>query len=334
MKKILVTGGAGFIGSEFIRKSVNKGWDIAVIDDLAYAGDRERLREIGDKFTFFKKNICDKKAVARIFKNEKPDIVVHFAAESHVDRSIQSSEPFIKANVEGTQVMLDSARAAGVEKFVHISTDEVYGDIEKGQFFEHTAFNPSSPYSASKAAADLLVRSYVRTFKFPAVILRPSNNYGPWQYPEKFIPVIIYKALNNEKIPVYGKGLNVREWMHVSDCVNAVFKVISKGKTGEAYNIGSGNEKKNIEVAERILDILDKPRTLIEFVADRPGHDIRYSLNAEKVQRETGWKPVISFDRGIEQTVSWYKEHAYWLNKKIVFLRAYWKKVYKKPNRN
>ncbi len=327
--KLLVTGGAGFIGSEFIRQAVRRGFAAAVIDKLSYAGDTLRMAEARSACSFFRADICDARAVEMIFKKERPDVVLHFAAETHVDRSILSSEAFIRTNVQGTQVLLDAAKKAGIRKFIHISTDEVYGDIHAGRFFEHTPFNPSSPYSSSKAAADLLVRSYVRTFGFPAVILRPSNNYGPWQYPEKFIPVIIYKALHNEKIPVFAKGLNVREWLYVSDCAEAIMKAVQKARPGAVYNVGSGNERKNIEVARNILDILGKPYSLIEFVADRPGHDFRYSLNFTRIQEDLGWRPGTSFENGLVQTVGWYVKHMNWLERKVVYLKEYWKKVYK-----
>ncbi len=329
-KKLIITGAAGFIGSEFARQAVAKGYKVTVIDNLSYAGDMARLLPLKHKITFCKADICDRKKVAACFAKEKPSLVAHFAAESHVDRSILGSDEFIESNVKGTMVMLDCSRQAGVERFVHVSTDEVYGDIEKGQFFETTPFNPSSPYSASKAAADLLVKSYVRTFKFPALTVRPSNNYGPWQYPEKFVPVIIYKALHDEKIPVYGRGINVREWLYVSDCASAVLRVMERGRIGEAYNIGSGNERRNIDVAKTILDILGKPHSLIEFVQDRPGHDIRYSLNFNKIKKELSWKPAMPFEKGMRETVAWYEKNARWMTQKREFLTRYWKQVYKK----
>lgn len=328
--KLLVTGGAGFIGSEFVRQVIKRGYKVIVVDKLTYAADLERLKEVEGKYTFYNADICNKNKIGKIFQQEKPDQVVHFAAESHVDRSILDSDEFIKTNIQGTQILLDKAKKAGIEKFIHISTDEVYGDIIKGQFYETTPLNPSSPYSASKAAGDLLVKSYMRTFQFPAIIVRPSNNYGPWQYPEKFIPVIIYKALKNEKIPVYGKGLNVREWLYVSDCSEAINKVLRKGKIGETYNVGSGNERKNIDVVKKILDVLGKPHTLIEFVQDRPGHDMRYSLNFTKLKKEISWTPKVSFDKGVQETVNWYRSNSDWLEEKVNYLKNYWKKVYKK----
>lgn len=328
--KILVTGGAGFIGSEFVYQAVNEGYKIIVVDKLTYAGDMERLRDVNGKFEFYKTDICNVKKIREIFKQHKPDVVVHFAAETHVDRSILGSTQFIKTNIMGTQNLLDAARETDVKRFIHISTDEVYGEIEKGQFHETSPFNPSSPYSASKAAGDLLVKSYVRTFDFPGIIVRPSNNYGPWQYPEKFIPVIIYKALNNEKIPVYGKGLNVREWLYVSDCANAILTVMENGKIGEAYNVGSGFEKRNIDVAKAVLDVLKKPHSIIEFVKDRPGHDYRYSLDFSKIQKELNWNPAVKFEEGITETVNRYKKDFDWLENKVKYLRNYWKRVYRK----
>ncbi|MCM8813994.1 MAG: GDP-mannose 4,6-dehydratase, partial [Candidatus Omnitrophica bacterium] len=232
-KKILMSGAAGFIGSEAVRQAVAAGYAVSVIDCLSYAGDRRRLADVQNKITFYKKSICSKRDVEAIIKTERPRAIIHFAAETHVDRSILGSDAFIQTNIVGTQVLLDAARAAGVERFVHVSTDEVYGDIEKGQFYETTPLNPSSPYSSSKAAADLLIKSYMRTFGFPGIIVRPSNNYGPWQYPEKFMPVIIYKASQNEKIPVYGKGINVREWLYVADCAAGILRALEKGRIGE-----------------------------------------------------------------------------------------------------
>lgn len=328
-KKIIVTGGAGFIGSEFVRQAVKNGYKTTVIDNLSYAGDLERIKEVKTKITFQNADICDKKKIDNILKKEKVSSIIHFAAESHVDRSILNADIFLKTNIIGTQVLLDASKKYGVEKFVLLSTDEVYGEIEKGEFFERSQIKPNSPYSVSKAASDLLVQAYIRTYGFPGIIVRPSNNYGPWQYPEKFVPVIIYKALNNEKIPVYGKGINIREWLYVSDCANAIMAILNKGKTGEIYNIGSGNERKNIEVVSHILSILKKPANLIEFVKDRPGHDIRYSLNFDKIKKEMGWEPKIDFKNGMELTVSWFKNNYPWLEGRVKFTKNYWKKVYK-----
>ena len=328
-KKILVTGGAGFICSEFVRQAIDRKYQIVVVDKLSYAGDLARLKDIKGKFQFCKTDIADKKALFRILQKEKIPAVVHFAAESHVDRSILDASDFIRTNVEGTQCLLQACQQAGIEKFIHLSTDEVYGEIEKGAFREDSPLKPNSPYSASKAAADFFVQAFIRTYQFPAVILRPSNNYGPGQYPEKFIPVIIYKALRNEKVPVYAHGENIREWLHIADCSRAVMTALERGKVGEAYNIGSGNERKNIHVVKAILKILNKPEELIAFVQDRPGHDLRYALNFNKIQHELGWRPQIDFESGLPLTVAWYQKNFRWLESKVKFLHNYWKQVYK-----
>ena len=329
--KLLVTGGAGFIGSEFVRQAVSLGIETVIVDKLTYAGDLERLKEVNGKFQFYKADIQNREFMEYIFQKEKPDVVVHWAAESHVDRSILDASPFIDTNVRGTQVLLDVAKEEDVELFVNIATDEVYGELGKeGQFFEDTPLNPNSPYSVSKASADMLGRAYFRTYGLPVITVRPSNNYGWWQYPEKLIPVVILKALYNEPIPVYGTGENVREWLFVSDCAEAVFKIVEKGKPGEIYNVGSGEERKNIDVVRSILRILDKPESLISFVEDRPGHDFRYSLNTQKVEREIGWKARTKFEEGIEKTVKWYLENIDWVLRKLDYLRDYWKKVYRK----
>jgi dTDP-glucose 4,6-dehydratase len=260
----------------------------------------------------------------------KPHIIVNFAAETHVDRSILDGQIFLQTNILGTQVLLEAAREYSVEKFVHVSTDEVYGDIEKGQFYETTPFSPNSPYSVSKASADMLVSAYARTYNLPINIIRASNNYGPWQYPEKLLPVVIYKALTDQKIPVYGQGLNIREWLYVSDCARAVMAVMEKGVLGEAYNVGSGDEKRNIDVVKAVLKILNKPQNLIEFVKDRPGHDFRYSLNCAKIRKQLGWKPQYKFEQGLIDTVSWYQQNTAWLDLKVKHLKTYWSKVYQK----
>jgi len=329
MKKIIVTGGAGFIGSEFVRQALGRGFKVIVLDSISYAGDKNRLRDISQKIVFHKMSINNISAVNAVIKKEKPAYIVHFAAETHVDRSILDGQIFLKTNIIGTQVLLEAAHEYGIEKFIHISTDEVYGDIEKGQFFEDTPFKPSSPYSVSKASADMLVSAYARTYKLPINIIRASNNYGPWQYPEKLLPVVIYKVRNDQKIPVYGKGLNIREWLYVEDCARAVMTVMEKGKIGEAYNVGSGIEKCNIDVVKAVLKYLGKPETLIEFVKDRPGHDFRYSLNCDKLRKQLGWKPQYDFEKGLAQTIKWYVTNERWLNKKVSYLKEYWGKVYK-----
>lgn len=312
IRKILVTGAAGFIGSEFARQAVRSGFRVIVIDKLTYAGDLKRLDEIKGRYTFYKCDICDSGRVNLIFKKERPEGVVNFSAETHVDRSIKDATHFIGTNIEGVRVLLEASRGYGVRRFVQISTDEVYGEIQKGNFSETSPLCPNSPYSATKAAADLLIKSYIRTYKFPAMILRPSNNYGPWQYPEKLIPVIINNAIEGRKVPIYSKGLNVREWLYVSDCARAVLFLLNKGRIGEIYNIGSGHKEKNIDVARRILRALGKPFALIEFVKDRPGHDWRYALDSSKIRR-LGWRPAISFERGIEETAAWNTANHRWL---------------------
>jgi dTDP-glucose 4,6-dehydratase len=317
-KRLLVTGGAGFIGSEFVRQGVTRGYRIAVLDKLSYAGDRERLKSAEDRLTFYTVDITERESVAEVFKKEKPDIVVHWAAESHVDRSIVDASPFLDTNVKGTQVLLDISRQYEISRFINISTDEVYGDLkEDGQFLETTPLNPSSPYSVSKASADMLGRAYHRTYGLPVITVRPSNNYGPWQYPEKLIPVVILKALSDQKVPVYAKGENVREWLYVSDCAEAVFETVEKGRAGEVYNIGSGEEKRNIDVVKTILKILGKSEDLIAFVRDRPGHDYRYSLNSTRIYEQLAWKIKVNFSEGIEKTVKWYVDNMEWVRRKI-----------------
>ncbi len=327
--KILVTGGAGFIGSEFVRQAVRCGLKVCVVDKLTYAGDLERLKEVRDEISFYRADVTNREFLEHIFERERPEAVVHWAAESHVDRSLLDATPFIEANIKGTQVLLDLARRYPLTKFINISTDEVYGELgPRGHFTEESPLNPNSPYSVSKAAADMLGRAYFRSYGVPVVTVRPSNNYGPWQYPEKLIPVVILKALHDEKIPVYGTGENVREWLYVADCARAVLTILERGNPGEIYNVGSGEERKNIEVVRAILDILGKPHSLIEFVKDRPGHDFRYSLDFGKIKRELGWEPEVDFSRGLEETVNWYLAHRGWVEEKLKFLRTYWERVY------
>jgi len=326
---MLITGGAGFIGSEFVRQAVRKGHQVAVVDKLTYAGDLERLNEVRKDITFYKADISNQEFIEHIFEKENPEVIVHFAAESHVDRSLLDPYPFISSNVLGTQVLLEVSKAKGVELFVNMSTDEVYGDLGKeGTFTEESPLKPNSPYSTTKASADMLGRAYYRSFGLPVVTIRASNNYGPWQYPEKFVPVIILKALHDEKIPVYGDGTNVREWLYVTDCAEGIMAAIDRGKAGEIYNKGSKEEKQNIEVAKAILKLLGKGEELIEFVKDRPGHDFRYSLDTTKAKRELGWEAKTSFDEGLKKTVEWYMEHLKWAQDKVAYLNDYWKRVY------
>jgi len=327
--RMLITGGAGFIGSEFVRQAVSKGHQVAVVDKLTYAGDLERLSEVRKDITFYKADISNQEFIEHIFEKENPEVVVHFAAESHVDRSLLDPYPFISSNVLGTQVLLEVSKAKGVELFVNMSTDEVYGDLGKeGSFTEESPLKPNSPYSTTKASADMLGRAYYRSFGLPVITIRASNNYGPWQYPEKFVPVIILKTLHDEKIPVYGDGTNVREWLYVTDCAEGIMAAIDRGKAGDIYNIGSKEEKQNIEVAKAILKLLGKGEELIEFVKDRPGHDFRYSLDTTKAKRELGWEAKTSFDEGLKKTVEWYIEHLKWAQDKVAYLNDYWKRVY------
>lgn len=316
IRKLLVTGAAGFIGSAFARLAVKRGYDLVIVDKLSYAGDIERLREIRGKYRFHKADIANAKKIDSFFAKEKPDAVVHFAAESHVDRSINSALPFMETNVKGTYVLLEAARSTKVSKFVHVSTDEIYGEIEHGSFTEDSPIKPNSPYSATKAAADLLIGSYIRTYGFPATIVRPCNNYGPWQYPEKLIPLAISMLISGKKVPVYGQGLNVREWLYVDDCAEGLLKVLEKGKAGSIYNLGSGQEKRNIDVVKALIKETGAPQDSFEFVKDRPGHDFRYSLDSTRLINEIGWRPKVAFEVGITATVRWFLNNKKWLLEK------------------
>lgn len=316
MKKLLVTGGAGFIGSNFIRYMLNKYDDYKIVnlDLLTYAGNLENLKDIEDNtnYEFIKGNITNIELVDNIVSNDI-DYIINFAAESHVDRSIENPSIFIKTNMMGTQVLLDASKKYNIEKYIQISTDEVYGSLEEtGYFTEETPLAPNSPYSASKAGADLLVRSYHETFNLPVNITRCSNNYGPYQFPEKLIPLIIANAYENKNLPVYGDGLNIRDWLHVEDHCSAIDSVLHKGKMGKIYNIGGNNEKTNIEIVKLILEKLDKPESLIQYVKDRRGHDKRYAIDSSKIQNELGWNPNYTFETGIEKTAMWYLDNIDW----------------------
>ncbi len=314
-KCFLITGGLGFIGSNFIRQTL-KNYDCTIVnlDKVTYAGNPDNLRDIENdkRYSFVKGDICDTEIVSHAMENA--DIVVHFAAESHVDRSILSGAEFVRTNVLGTHTLLENALKNDIEKFIHISTDEVYGSIEKGSFKETDMLDPSSPYSASKAGSDLIAHSYFRTHGLPVVITRCTNNFGLYQYPEKLIPLFITNLLENKKVQVYGTGMNVRDWIYVLDHCRAIDFIIGKGKSGEIYNIGSGNETKNIEITEKILGILEKDKSEIEFVKDRKGHDLRYSLDFSKIKR-LGWKPVYDFRAALSETVDWYRKNSWWWKK-------------------
>lgn len=313
--KVLVTGGAGFIGANFIKHLLvsHPGLGIVNFDKLTYAGNMDNLTDIRGSagYVFVRGDIMSHEDVALAMKGV--DAVVHFAAESHVDRSITGPEIFTQTNVLGTQILLDHARENGVHKFVHVSTDEVYGSLGKeGAFTETTPLSPNSPYSASKAGSDLMALAYHHTFGFPAVVTRCSNNYGPCQFPEKLIPLMIMNALENKPLPVYGDGLNVRDWLYVEDHCRAIDAVLQRGRPGEVYNIGGNNEWRNIDIVKRILKELGKPEHLISFVQDRLGHDRRYAIDAAKIQRELGWEPQVPFDAGIKTTIAWYLSHPDW----------------------
>lgn len=314
--KLLVTGGAGFIGSNFVLYMLkhHPDYEIVNIDALTYAGNLENLKSIENnpKHSFIKVDITDAQAIDQLMQ-QGIDVVVNFAAESHVDRSILEPEVFVKTNVLGTQVLLDAAKKYNVTKFVQVSTDEVYGSLgETGLFTEETPLQPNSPYSASKAGGDLLVRAYHETFDLPVNITRCSNNYGPYQFPEKLIPLMISRALSDQQLPVYGDGLNIRDWLYVEDHCSAIDLVIHQGKLGEVYNIGGNNERTNVHIVKTVLEELGKPEALISYVQDRPGHDRRYGIDPTKTMNELGWKPKHSFETGIKETIRWYLDNEEW----------------------
>ena len=340
--KILVTGGAGFIGSAVVRHIINDTQDSVInVDKLTYAGNLESLESVANnpRYAFAQVDICDKAVLERVFNQHQPDAVMHLAAESHVDRSIDSAGEFINANIIGTYTLLEVARVYwnGLEeekkanfRFHHISTDEVYGDLEgtTSLFTETTSYSPSSPYSASKAASDHLVRAWLRTYGLPTIVTTCSNNYGPYHFPEKLIPLMILNALEGKKLPIYGNGQQIRDWLFVEDHARALYKVVTEGKVGETYNIGGHNEKANIEVVRTICHLLEelvsnkptgvvKYEDLITFVTDRPGHDVRYAIDASKIERELGWKPQESFESGIRKTVEWYLNNKQWCSRAL-----------------
>ena len=322
MSKFLITGGAGFIGGNFCHYMVNTypNDNFVCLDALTYAGNLETLEPIKDRpnFKFVHGNICDRDLVYKLFEKEKFDYVINFAAESHVDRSIENPTIFLETNIIGTSVLMDACRKYGIKRYHQVSTDEVYGDLPLDRpdllFSENTPIHTSSPYSASKASADLLVLAYHRTFKLPVTISRCSNNYGPYHFPEKLIPLMIKKALANDPLPVYGNGSNVRDWLHVHDHCTAIDLIVRKGRDGEVYNVGGHNEKSNLEVVKTILKALDKPESLIHYVKDRPGHDLRYAMDPTKLMTELGWKPQYTFETGIKETIKWNLDNQGWIN--------------------
>jgi dTDP-glucose 4,6-dehydratase len=312
---LLVTGGAGFIGCNFIRHMLfaHPDYTIVNLDSLTYAGNLNNLKECDTNphYTFIRGDICDPTLVNTVMEKQGIDMIVHFAAESHVDRSITDASVFVKTNVLGTHTLLEAAKKHNVQRFIHISTDEVYGSRQKGSFRETDILSPSSPYSASKAGSDLLALSYYATYNLPVIITRCTNNFGPYQFPEKLIPLFVTNLLDGKKVPVYGTGKNIRDWIHVQDHCKAIDFLLDKGNSGEIYNIGGENERTNIAITEKILSLLKKDHSLIEYVRDRPGHDFRYSLDCSKLRR-LGWKPLQSFEEALADTIRWYKENEWW----------------------
>jgi dTDP-glucose 4,6-dehydratase len=331
--RLLVTGGAGFIASNYIHHifSEHSDWHVTNLDKLTYAGNLENLTDIEKKnnYSFIQADIADSEAIRNVVRHGF-DAIINFAAESHVDRSILEASPFITSNILGTQVLLDSAREFKVPKFIQISTDEVYGSVARGYSSESRLLSPSSPYSASKASADLLTLSYHKTFGLPVVVTRCTNNFGPFQFPEKLLPLVITNALENKAIPVYGDGKNKRDWIYVMDHCRAITAVLLRGTPGGIYNIGAGNEKTNIDIVRRILDILGKPKSLIQFVGDRLGHDRRYAVNTSRINNDLGWNPGIDFSSALEMTVRWYVENeSWWRRVKSGEYIKYYERVYR-----
>ena len=335
--KLLITGGAGFIGSNFIRYILSKypSYKITNLDKLTYAGNLDNLKDIANNknYTFAKGDICNPKIVDKLTK--KCDMIINFAAETHVDRSILYAGDFIQTDVYGTYTLLEAVRKNKVPRYVHISTDEVYGSIDSGSFTEQSPLKPNSPYSASKTSGDMLIRSYIKTYNLPCIIVRPSNNFGPYQYPEKVIPLFITNLIENKQIPLYGDGLNVRDWLYVLDNCSAISTAAHNGKPGEIYNISAGNEIPNIELTKTLLSLLNKPDSFIKPVQDRPGHDRRYSINSDKIKNELGWKPEYKFSEAIRSTVQWYVDNKNWwmkIKNKSADYKKYYKEQYKPTN--
>ncbi|MBU0952463.1 MAG: dTDP-glucose 4,6-dehydratase [Elusimicrobia bacterium] len=334
--KLLVTGGAGFIGSNFIRHIINKypKYKIINLDKLTYAGNLDNLKDIekNPNYKFVKADICDAPVIDKLLQNEKIDCIVNFAAETHVDRSIHEPVSFLQTDVFGTFTLLEASKKYAIERYIQISTDEVYGSTDQGSFTEQSTISPNSPYSASKSSGDLMVRAYVKTYNFPGIITRSSNNFGPFQYPEKIIPLFVTNAIEDQKLPLYGDGKNVRDWLYVIDNCEAIDIVLHKGKSGEIYNIGGGKEMQNIEITKMVLNLMNKPESLIKPVADRAGHDRRYSIDCSKIKSELGWKPKYNFETALEETVNWYVKNRKWweqIKKKQKDFKEFYKKNYK-----
>jgi dTDP-glucose 4,6-dehydratase len=332
---VLITGGEGFIGTNLIRWALGaRAWRVVNVDNLSYAGSGDNLADLAKepRYRFVRADVCDLDAVRAVIEEERPQLVMHLAAESHVDRSIHASAPFLRTNVEGTRAVLDACRAIDpAPRVLYCSTDEVYGDLgsDDPQFTEETPLNPSSPYSVSKAAGDMLARAYHRTFGLDVVVTRCSNNYGPWQFPEKLIPLMATNAMDDRELPVYGDGRNVRDWIHVLDHARGMVAVAERAAAGGVYNLGGGCEKPNIDVVRAILEALGKPESLIRFVTDRPGHDRRYAVAYDKARRDLGWQPEADFDRALADTMAWYREHQpWWRRLKDADYRAYYEKQY------
>ncbi len=335
--KVLITGGAGFIGSNLVRLVLSErpGWRVVVLDKLTYAGNAENLAGLdGDgRYRFVRGDICDGDLVAKVLREEGIEVVMHLAAESHVDRSILAPAAFIDTNVRGTQVLLDAARGAGIRRFLQVSTDEVYGSLgPTGLFSEESPIAPSSPYSASKASGDLLALAYGHTFDLPVVITRCSNNYGPYQFPEKLIPLMVANALRDQPLPVYGDGKNVRDWIHVEDHCRGLLAALEAGRPGQVYNFGASSERRNIDIVHLVLDLLGKPASLVQYVKDRPGHDRRYAIDAGKASKELGWSPRHRFEEALALTVAWYQQHRPWWERILSGeYRTYYERQYGPP---
>lgn len=310
---LMVTGAAGFIGANFVHYVLDKypDLDVVVYDKLTYAGNMDNLKDVRGRTKFVHGDICDARTVGEAIKQFGVDEIINFAAETHVDRSISNASDFLESNVKGVYTMLEAARQHDIRRFLQISTDEVYGSIQDGSFYETSNINPSNPYSAAKAAGDLLAKSYYNTYRLPVLLTRSSNNFGPYQYTEKLIPLMILKAMKGESLPVYGTGMNVRDWIYVEDNCAGIDTVFRKGSLGEVYNIGGGNEKPNLDVVRLILRQLGRPESLVTFVKDRPGHDLRYSLNSDKI-RALGWKPSYTFEEAMKKTIDWYVGNEWW----------------------